>query len=274
MIFCGVTGTTASAFNGLGALSYQFLSSLGRPMNMSKAKSYLLTGTAGIAIAPLMGMALAPAANAADMRLKAPPAPPPVAAPSWTGCYIGVNVGGASQRSQFNEPEESDFAVISGDNSAGSLIGGGQIGCNYQTGTFVFGLEGDYSGLSKPSGLYFSIPGDTNSYGSHISWMATVRGRVGVTFGDGSNLLYATGGAAFTHVNASALVAPSSFDYSASRTGWVVGGGYEKMLTPHVIIGVEGLFADFGNFNSAGSKCCAAVHNTVGIARGRLSFKF
>jgi hypothetical protein len=76
----------------------------GRIMNMSKAKGYFLSGTAGIAIAPLMGMALAPAANAADLKLKAPPAPLPVAAPTWAGWYIGVSAGGASQHSEYSNP--------------------------------------------------------------------------------------------------------------------------------------------------------------------------
>lgn len=35
----------------------------------------------------------APAAHAADMPLKAPPAPAPIF--SWTGFYIGADVGGA-----------------------------------------------------------------------------------------------------------------------------------------------------------------------------------
>jgi outer membrane immunogenic protein len=248
-------------------------------MNMLKAKGYMLTGAAGAAIAPLMGL---PLANAADLKLKAPPAPLPVAAPSWTGCYIGVNAGGASQRSDvdFSAVAEANFSAAVQDNHAGSFIAGGQIGCNYQTGMFVLGLEGDYSGLSKANGLYFAHPNETgSSYGSHISWMATIRGRVGVTFGDGMNLLYATGGVAFTKVNASAFEGPAinvSNDYSSSRSGWVVGGGFERMLTPNVIIGLEGLFADFGSHTTAsdGAKCCSAIHNSVGIARGRLSFKF
>jgi len=238
-------------------------------MNVSK-----LTGAA---IVPMLGLALAPTADAADMAVKAPLLKaPPKLAPSWTGCYIGATVGGASQRSQYDEPFEGGFDP--GDNSGTSFIGGGLIGCNYQTGNFVLGLEGDYSGLSKPSGMYFSEFGETtNSYGSHISWMATIRPRLGVTFGDGSNLLYATGGAAFTQVHASGIIfIPSGegHDYSSSRTGWVAGGGYEKMLTANWIIGLEGLFADFGSYTSGPSGKSAIVHNTVAIGRARLSFKF
>jgi len=242
-------------------------------MNVSK-----LTGTA---IVPLLGLALAPA-NAADMPVKAPLLKaPPKLMPSWTGCYIGASIGAASQGSDYNEPFEAPSPVgpFAGDNNGTSFIGGGQIGCNYQTGMFVFGLEGDYSGLTKPSSLYFSqgAPVDPgNSYGSDISWMATIRGRVGVTFGDGTNLLYATGGVAFTDVHASGFegVGRPFHDYSSSRTGWVAGGGYEKMLTANWIIGIEGLFADFGSYTSGPAGKSAIVHNTVGIGRARLSYKF
>src|SRR6266480_8049321 len=58
-------------------------------------KKILLAGVAGIAL-----VAGAPA-HAADLRARRPPPPPPppVVAPvpvfSWTGCYIGANIGGA-----------------------------------------------------------------------------------------------------------------------------------------------------------------------------------
>jgi outer membrane immunogenic protein len=254
-------------------------------MSASQNKKYVLTVSTGAAIAPMLGLALAPMANAADMAVKAPlMKAPPRMMPSWTGCYIGVSAGGASQHSK------ADFSGVNGgfdpedvgDNTGGSFIGGGLAGCNYQSGMFVFGLEGDFSGLSKPSGTYFTDPEEpASSYGSHVSWMATVRGRLGVTFGDGMNLLYATGGVAFTKVQASIfegtlITANEHNDYSASKTGWIAGVGYERMLTPNVIIGVEGLFADFGSYTAASNqgKCCGTIHNTVAIGRARLSFKF
>jgi outer membrane immunogenic protein len=145
----------------------------------------------------------------------------------------------------------------------------------------VFGLEADASGLSKPSGTYFSgVTEPTANYGSHTSWMVTARGRLGVTVGDGMTLLYGTGGMAFGRVKGivDESVAFSAFnEYSSTRTGWVVGGGIERMITPNVILGLEGLFADFGTFNATSSdagKCCAVIHNKLAIGRARLSFKF
>jgi outer membrane immunogenic protein len=255
-------------------------------MNLSKAKNYLLTGTAGIAVAPMLGMAGASVANAADMAVKAPP-PAPVAAPSWAGWYIGVNVGGAGQRSYFFDPDIQNGVATPGTRNGSSFIGGGQIGYNWQSGNFVYGLEGDFSGLSRPTGTYFRNTrfGSPNccTYGSHVPWLATVRGRLGVTVGDGNTLLYGTGGVAIGRVKAMANEAgqfgPGSplNDYSATRVGWAAGGGIERMIAPHWTVGLEGLFADLGSYTKASSaegKCCATVHNKLLIGRFKINYKF
>jgi opacity protein-like surface antigen len=80
-------------------------------------------------------MAISIAANAADLKtpVKAPPAPVP--APfSWTGFYIGGNLGGAWAHHNFND---SVFGLNFDDgNSNGVFIGGGQVGANYQFNKF------------------------------------------------------------------------------------------------------------------------------------------
>src|SRR4051812_10748325 len=79
---------------------------------------------------------------AADLPVKYKPAPY-IAAPvfSWTGCYIGVHGGGAAMRDSFSET-----------NGTGG-IAGGQVGCNYQDGNWVFGVEGEgyWSGIKARS---------------------------------------------------------------------------------------------------------------------------
>ena len=249
-------------------------------MILTKAKSYLLTGTAGVAIAPMLGMAGASVASAADMAVKAPPPPPPVAAPSWAGFYIGANVGGASESSFLNDPEP-DGIVGNGTRTGSAFIGGGQIGYNWQQGTFVYGLEADMSGLTSPSALNFASPSNSHyTYGSHVPWLATIRGRVGVTVGDGMTLLYGTGGVAIGRVKAFAnecfYSSEPCHDYSATRTGWTAGGGIERMIAPHWTAGVEGLFVDLGSYSAsgAGGKCCTTVHDKVLIGRFKVNYKF
>jgi outer membrane immunogenic protein len=69
-------------------------------------------------------------------------APRPVLVPffTWTGCYVGGNVGGLWDKNDWNDSVLGDF----GSNTASGAVGGLQGGCNYQVGGWVFGLQGDY----------------------------------------------------------------------------------------------------------------------------------
>jgi opacity protein-like surface antigen len=77
-------------------------------------------------------------AFAADMAVKAPP--PPAATPpyDWSGFYVGGNFGGAWTSGNLNIPGNNFYGGLTG------LIGGVQVGYNYQAGHFLFGVEGDF----------------------------------------------------------------------------------------------------------------------------------
>src|SRR5712691_5596882 len=86
-------------------------------------------------------------AMAADLAVKAPlyKAPPPVYVYSWTGCYIGGNVGGLWARKDWTNRTPGVFNGLPiGTHDADSWLGGVQAGCNYQVGGWVFGIQGDY----------------------------------------------------------------------------------------------------------------------------------
>ena len=87
-------------------------------------------------------------AFAADLAVKSP-MPAPMAAPvifSWTGCYIGVEGGGNWGRSEqiSRSGATAGLHITGGFDLSGGLVGG-TVGCNYQTGSFVIGIENDYS---------------------------------------------------------------------------------------------------------------------------------
>jgi opacity protein-like surface antigen len=156
-------------------------------------------------------------AHAADLPVKPPYSP--VAAYSWTGCYLGVQVGGGIL---------SDYAFS--DNGAGA-IGGGQLGCNYQTGSLVFGVEGE--------GWASSIRAtDIDGEAASNRWTADLAFRGGVSV-DGT-LVYGKFG-----------VAVAEFDYASSNTlgnflrndetltGVLVGAGLEYPISPRLSAKVE-----------------------------------
>ncbi len=109
-------------------------------------------------------IALSSAGLAADLPSRAPP-PPIVAVPifTWTGFYIGVNAGWGSRQNTTNDPVFLDQnlgvglvglngTVIFPGIDDNTFTGGGQIGYNYQIGSFVVGLEADIQGIDNGGG--------------------------------------------------------------------------------------------------------------------------
>jgi outer membrane immunogenic protein len=171
-------------------------------------------------------------AFAADMPTKAAPAPVVAPAPSWTGFYIGGDVGGAWTNgvdNSFSDPGNAAFAscrfcilpyqneTLSGGHDR-SVIGGLYLGYNWQFSPHaVIGVEGDFSWtdlhksavgplVSDANGAgtdLVPVPGSSLSFDTRVNWMATIRGRLGWTF-DPAWLIYATGGVAWANVDESA----------------------------------------------------------------------
>jgi outer membrane immunogenic protein len=234
-----------------------------------KVKGFLLAGAAGIAAVP--------AAQAADLSVKAPVMAQPVA--SWTGFYIGVNAGAAFYSHSDTYAYSNFLDPILNTATTTGFIGGGQIGYNFQSGSFVYGVEGDFSGLSAKVTTH-GIPNST--YTGQASWLATARGRVGLVVGD--TLTYVTAGAAFTHVN-SQITPPSNdpiatYSDSSTRVGLVLGGGIEHMLTRNWTMKFEGLWVDAGskivnaNALKVGSANASKFADQLIIARVGLNYKF
>src|SRR5260370_20308376 len=103
---------------------------------VARMKKMLLTGTALLTV-------VSGSAMAADLTRPAPaPAPVYTKAPmmpafTWTGCYVGANVGGLWAKKDWTNvtgtPETSA--------TPSSWLAGGQVGCNYQVSTWVFGIQ-------------------------------------------------------------------------------------------------------------------------------------
>ena len=183
---------------------------------------YILLATTGI-FALASGLAFA-----ADLPVKAPPmvAPPPF---SWTGFYLGGNLGG--KNAKFNESLSTPTASLGLSSSGTSgIVGGGQIGYLWQTNQWVFGVEGDFDGtglrrsLTAVSFVGPFIPGDTLNVRNN--WQASARGRLGWAMDH--TLLYVTGGGSWANFKADFLPV-GLIGASADRTlfGWTVGGGID-----------------------------------------------
>jgi outer membrane immunogenic protein len=224
---------------------------------MGTKKGFLIATSAGFAAAA----AAMPSAQAADMPIKAPRYIEPSA--SWAGWYIGAHAGAAWQQAQA-----VDYGASF---SKTAFIGGGQLGYNWQHGNFVFGLEGDISGLTGKNTLQ---SGGYDFLQSSIRWLSTVRGRFGLAVGD--TMAYMTAGLAIGGVkNSISFPGCCSYSNTKTRVGWTIGGGVEHMLNRNWTIGLEGLFVDLGRSNvTVLSGKTTRFQNTAVIGRLKLNYKF
>jgi outer membrane immunogenic protein len=171
------------------------------------------------------------ATSAADLKpapvyTKAPMVPPVF---SWTGFYIGGNLGGAWANTRITDNLGMSFS--NGNN--GVFVGGGQVGFNYQLGNAVFGVEGDFDWAANNNNNVTGVVGPlghTFTASANDKWMATVAGRLGYAFDRW--LIYAKGGGGWVGANSftvTDLTTGGSVTAGSSNTisGWLVGGGFE-----------------------------------------------
>jgi len=255
--------------------------------------------------AAFLPLSATPIAFAADMPM--PTKVPPEAVYQWTGCYGGANLGGGTSAPNFGSAVDPGTYLVGGDPAtvAGSgsgsanaigLVAGGQAGCNWQSGTLVLGLEGDFDWFrSNPnfnnntntlaSGATFSIAQSVTT-----NYLATVRPRIGIAAD--RSLAYITGGVAFTSISytesysdTNAAPGPGAGAASASRSliGWTAGAGWEYAFAEHWTARAEYLIAGFPTVtNATGTIVAPGGTNTlhgsadlfIQVLRAGVNFKF
>lgn len=199
------------------------------------------------------------AAHAAELPVKAPPAPVYY---NWTGPYLGLNLGGSwGHQSADLDETTGGVEVFDFTSHPNGVIGGGQVGFNWQfapwfgwgNGT-VLGLEADIQGSSERDSADFAFltpaPAFSGFVEDKLEWFGTVRGRVGIAFDRW--LPYVTGGWAVGNRKISGFIdqGPTTTVFSASGSnlsGWTVGGGVEWAFWDHWTAKFEYLRIDFGN---------------------------
>lgn len=217
----------------------------------------------GIAAAALL---IAPiAAQAADLprpSYKSPAYVAPAYA-TWSGFYVGLSGGYAWGTSDWDLPP----GVSTSPN--GYLIGG-TLGYNFQTGVWLWGIEGDmsYADVSDTSTCGVGATCETK-----LNWLATGRARFGYA-GWGSFLPYITGGAAYGEVQAS----NSAFGQAKeARFGWTAGAGAEYAMWNNWSVKAEYLYVDLGSMD-CGASCSGGpssnVTFTTNIVRAGINYRF
>ena len=196
---------------------------------------------------------------------------------TWSGFYIGGHLGRAWDNIDWANVSLTGEPV---NNNASGFIGGGQIGYNLQFGHAVVGIEGTLS-RANLSDDYRSVVNPAQvTYSTDINWIATLAGRLGYA-GD-HWLVYAKAGWATARVELSGLqtAIPDAFHLDDRRHGWVVGGGFQYMVSLNLSLGVEYNFIDLGSASYASVTRIGIlftirdVDAEIHTVTARLNFKF
>jgi outer membrane immunogenic protein len=316
---CGEIQLAASSYRSIRTISATFLLREIRKESILEAEmrhsSSFVTVAASI-VAVGLGSVAASAADLAPRYTKAPP--PMVVAYNWSGWYVGGNAGwvGSSSNTLTNVgTDQSNGGLGNALNVIGSIpqsfrlrtngfIGGIQAGYNWQVSNWVFGLEGDFDGVSAKSSATFIFPGSvlsvplSTNYSRELDWLATFRGRAGIAVAP-QFLLYATGGLAVGETKLSnqfvcaTCAPPASTQTGTSATndktsaGWTAGAGGEWMFAPNWSAKLEYLYVDLGRQRSTityvygpggalvfNSTLTSSVRNTDNIVRVGVNYHF
>jgi outer membrane immunogenic protein len=193
-------------------------------------------------------IAMTGAAAAADLpntKGPAPFAPPPPPEFSWTGLYIGGQVGVQWGQTGWDryDPTNTTFIAAEIPYADKGVVGGGHIGYNYQVSSIVLGIEGDVEGTNYNGNGLSNANTWANTTNSDIE--ASIRARLGVAWD--RLLIYVTGGGAYADFRNTAQNPPGTFyagdDYG--RFGWTAGAGVEYAVDPNWSIRAEYRFTDF-----------------------------
>jgi outer membrane immunogenic protein len=257
-----------------------------------------------------VGALIAPAVAADAPPAPAPyyPAPLPPVVWSWTGFYIGANLGwaGSSQDNLTNTGTDTGTGGLGTALRLGYIpplvglshsgfIGGGQIGYNWQAANWVWGIEADFDGITNGSstsafpntgGLFGPF---TTTFTGGLDSLGTVRGRVGL-LSSPSLLWYATLGLAYGETKVGSafvnrnLAPPASVALTSSNlsTGWTIGAGVEWRFAPAWSVKAEYLYVDLGSqseiigyaYGPFNSTLTSTVNERDNIVRAGLNYKF
>jgi len=243
----------------------------------TSAKSACVMGCVLLASTPALS-----ADNLAEPHYKAALAP----LPGWAGAYIGGTVGyrwaeSASSVSAL-DPVFMSFSQSQGsiptslDSRLKGVIGGIEVGYNWQFGHWVTGLEADFSYAKSTSVATHhalevgALPEMITSHSTELTWFGTARGRLGY-LATPDTLLFATGGLAYGQAKVSTNVVPdpsqpcrrnvmcSSGEASDTLVGWTIGGGLETKIASNWTAKIEYLHFNLG---SIGNTATTLTSNT------------
>jgi outer membrane immunogenic protein len=207
---------------------------------------------------------------------------------TWTGCYVGAHVGGGTMTSNYEGAAGGGGANAADSSNGRGGVAGGQLGCNYQDGNWVFGLEGEgyWSGIktTNNSSTINSLGVTTERFGNTVANNNdfTIAARAGFTmdrtwiYGKAGWAWGSIKGSQFDNCCSPSFTSNSSAVSSGTLDGFLVGVGIEHALTRNWTIKLEYDYVGFGTkelaFTSCGNTTCT-VPGTFSFSATKQIFK-
>jgi outer membrane immunogenic protein len=172
---------------------------------------------------------------------------PSVPFASWAGLYLGGHLG-----YEWGNVDYKVFDLFTSQTArhngfdANGVLGGGQIGYNFRSGPWVYGVEADLGGMSlSGSKIDVTPPQPNRLFSSSGGFYGDITGRLGYAFD--RTLIYAKGGTAFVNAELKSIGAVVIADHSDTLWGWTAGAGLEQRISAEWSVKLEYQHFDFGS---------------------------
>jgi outer membrane immunogenic protein len=222
--------------------------------------------------------AIALTGSAAFAAEPPPPYIPPPPVFTWTGPYVGGQIGYAWGTGNFNttlfDPITGTFFNASAGGTPSGVIGGAHVGFQYEINQWVLGIEGSVDGTGLHNSAFVAFPA---AFGNRILTASTsvdvegtIRGKIG--FAWDRVLIYGTGGVAFggsstdlslTAVTAAGAPFAVTSNVGNNRVGWTAGGGLQYAVTNNWWVFTEYRYTNFGDINISSGLLSSALPTGV-----------
>jgi outer membrane immunogenic protein len=205
---------------------------------------------------------------------------------SWSGAYVGLNVGygwGRSSDTATLSAGPSSLFTDTANLTMNGIVGGGQAGFNVQIQNWVVGAEGDFQGANQTANHSFTCPAGACSSvlvggilpvpgpavavtaSQQLGFFGTVRARAGIVVVP-ELLLYATGGFAYGQVDTNSNIAGATRQQN-NDLGWVVGAGVEGAFGGGWSLRLEYLYLDLSNVSGQFTTAVVAPGGTATLVQ-------
>ena len=200
---------------------------------------------------------------------------------SLSGFYVAVNAGYGTGSKDWQGPPNAIptpplTSANTAEHDADGLLLGAAIGGRWQTGYVVLGLEaeGAWTDFSDDSPST-AFAGRTNR--TEVDWLATVTAQAGIAAG--GILGYAELGAAFardqyTIVDADGAAPDESDRISDTRSGFVIGLGFELPVSQKLSARGEWNYVNFGGSEYSISGDLWQIDQTMHVIRLGVVYRF